>query len=236
MHFYHARHTRIVATRPENCRKNFPGCEHGGNWAIIRASFVNADSEMLFFVDFAPLALFLGAFMYTKDLKVAIAALMITMPISLAAKYKLTGKLDKMLFWSTVFALVLGAATLILDDKRFFYWKPTALYWVLAVVFFASNWIGKKPLVERFFDLLGELPTQHVSDAQIRTLNNIWGLFFVAVGIANLYVAFNFSEAFWVNFKVFGLTALTFIFVSAQVFWIVSKMDPEADANDKESP
>jgi intracellular septation protein len=183
---------------------------------------------MLFLVDFAPLLLFLGGYFY-KDLYFAIVVLMISMPIGLAIKYKMTGKLDKMLMWSTVFLFVFGGASLYLRDPQFLFWKPTALYWAMALAFFASQWIGEKPLVKRFFDLLGELPTDHITDGQIRRLNLIWGAFFVLVGIANLVVAYNFSENFWVNFKVFGLTALTFVFMSVQIYWIVSKLGPEAD-------
>ena len=184
---------------------------------------------MLFLVDFAPLALFLGSYLYSKELSEAIVVLLITMPISLFLKYRMTGKVDKMLMWSTVFAFVFGGGSIYLDDQRVFYWKPTALYWVMAAVFFASNWIGEKPLVKRFFDLLEELPTGHISEQHIRNLNSIWGAFFVFAGVANLYVAYNFSEEFWVKFKVFGLTALTFVFISAQIYWIMSGMKPDTD-------
>jgi intracellular septation protein len=57
------------------------------------------------------------------------------------------------------------------------------------------------------------------------------------MGIANIYVAYNFSEKFWVNFKVFGLLALTFIFMLAQGLWLVSKLggdDSAADVGESE--
>lgn len=188
---------------------------------------------MLFLVDFAPLLLFLGGYLY-KDLYFAIVVLMVTMPISLAIKYRMTGKLDKMLLWSTVFLFLFGGASLYLRDPKFLFWKPTALYWAMAAAFFISQWVGKKPLVQRFFDVLGELPTDHITDRQIRVINMIWGLFFVAAGIANIVVAYNFSEAFWVQFKVFGLTIITFIFMSAQIYWIVSRVEPETGQDDQE--
>ena len=114
---------------------------------------------MLFLVDFAPLALFLAGYLY-RDIFFAIIVLMVTMPVSLYLKYRLTGKFDKMLFWSTVFLFVFGGVSLLLRDPQFLYWKPTALYWALAVAFFASQWIGKKPLVQRFFDQKHELSAQ----------------------------------------------------------------------------
>ena len=183
---------------------------------------------MTFLVDFAPLALFLAGYLY-RDIFFAIIVLMVTMPISLFIKYRLTGKLDKMLLWSTLFLFVFGGVSLWLEDQRFLYWKPTAFYWVLAVAFLASNWIGEKPLVQRFYDLLGEIPLHKMSRGQIVGLNSVWAAFFALAGILNIVVAYRFSEDTWVKFKVFGLTALTIVFMTAQVFWILSKFGEEAD-------
>ena len=179
---------------------------------------------MLFLVEFAPLILFLAGYFY-KGLYFAIVVLMITMPISLTIKYRMTGKLDKMLLWSTLFLFLFGGASLYLQNPNFLYWKPTAFYWAMAAAFLLSQWVGSKPLVQRFFDLIGELPTDHISDSQIRNLNLIWSLFFIAMGVLNIVVAYTFSEQFWASFKVFGLTAITLVFISAQVYWIVSKVD-----------
>ncbi len=57
----------------------------------------------------------------------------------------------------------------------------------------------------------------------------MWVLFFVLSGFLNLYVAYNFSEAFWVKFKVFGFTAITFVFIFLQMIWLMRLM------KDKES-
>ncbi len=184
---------------------------------------------MLFLIDFAPLVLFLAGYLY-KDIFFAILVLMATMPISLFLKYRMTGKLDKMLMWSTLFLFLFGGASLYLRDAQFLYWKPTALYWAMAIAFVISQFVGAKPLVQRFFDLIGELPVGHISDAQMRTLNLIWAGFFVLLGILNIVVAYNFSEDFWVKFKVFGLTALTVVFMSAQIYWIVSQVNEDAES------
>ena len=83
----------------------------------------------------------------------------------------------------------------------------------------------------------GELPTEKIDPVDWRRLNLIWVVFFAAMGIANIYVAYNYSEQFWVNFKVFGLLALTFVFMLAQGFWLVSKLggdEAAADSGDSE--
>jgi len=169
--------------------------------------------------EFLPLILFLGAFFY-KGIYFALVVLMIAMPIGLLVKYLRTKTFDKMYFWSTVFLLAAGTLTLYFRNPYFLYWKPTVFYWVVAVVFLGSFWIGDKPLVQRFFGLVEGMPLERITARQWNKLNVIWVVFFVAAGILNIYVAYNFSEATWVKFKVFGLMALTFVFMIAQTFWI----------------
>jgi intracellular septation protein len=80
-------------------------------------------------------------------------------------------------------------------------------------------WIGKQTLVQRLIGsaLEGHV---HVTDATWRRLTLLWVVFYAVLGAVNLAVAFNASEATWVNFKAFGLTIATFVFTAAQVFWL----------------
>ena len=182
-----------------------------------------------------PLILFLGAYLY-KGIYFAIGTLMVAMPIGFVIKYIRTQKVDKMYMWSTIFLLVFGSAALYFRNADFIYWKPTAFYWVVAVAFLLSLWIGEKPLVRRFLGLSGELPTDKISGGDWRRLNLVWVVFFAAMGIANIYVAYNFSEKFWVNFKVFGLLAFTFVFMLAQGVWLMTKLGgDEATADSGET-
>jgi intracellular septation protein len=186
--------------------------------------------------EFLPLILFLGAYLY-KGIYFAIGALMVAMPIGFVIKYVRTKKVDKMYMWSTIFLLIFGGAALYFRNADFIYWKPTAFYWAVAIAFLLSLWIGEKPLVRRFLEMGGELPTEKIDPVDWRRLNLIWVVFFAAKGIANIYVAYNYSEQFWVNFKVFGLLALTFVFMLAQGFWLVSKLggdEAAADSGDSE--
>ena len=171
--------------------------------------------------EFLPLLLFLGA-LILKDIYAAVVVLMVAMPIGLAAKTIREGKLDKMYFWSTVFALLFGALTLYFHNPYFTYWKPTAFYWAVAVAFLVSTWVGEKPLAQRFFGLVEGLNLEKVSKTQWTRLNYIWVVFFAVAGILNIYVAYNYSEKTWGTFKVFGLMALTFVFMLAQTLWIAN--------------
>ena len=175
--------------------------------------------NMLF--EFFPLLLFLGT-LILKDIYAAVIVLMVAMPIGLIAKTISNGKLDKMYFWSTVFALFFGALTLYFHNPYFTYWKPTAFYWAVAVAFLVSTWVGEKPLAQRFFGLVEGLNLEKVSKTQWTRLNYVWVLFFAVAGILNVYVAYNYSEKTWGTFKVFGLMALTFVFMLAQTLWIAN--------------
>jgi intracellular septation protein len=160
---------------------------------------------------------------------------MVAMPVGLAVKYFATRKLDRIYLWSTIFLLIAGAATFYFDNPKFLYWKPTAFYWVLAVAFLVSNWVGEKPLVKRFFDMASDLPTSNLSERSWQGLNLVWVLFFAGMGMINIYVAFNFPESFWVKFKVFGLMGITIVFMLAQSLWLFSKFDKTDPEDTKES-
>lgn len=184
--------------------------------------------------EFLPLVLFLLAYFF-KDIYFALAVLMVAMPVGLAVKYLTTRKLDRMYFWSTLFLLLAGAATFYFRNPQFLYWKPTAFYWALALAFLASGFVGDRPLIKRFFDMTGELPTSRLDVAQWKRLNLVWVAFFAGMGVLNIYVAYNYPEDFWVKFKVFGLMGLTIVFMVAQSVWLYSKMNPDDEPDTGQS-
>lgn len=183
---------------------------------------------MQFLVDFLPLLLFLGAYIAYDDIYVALKVLMVTMPISFALKWWITKEIDKMLLGSTVLLLVLGAATLMLKNPLFLYWKPTVFYWVAGSVFLGSQFIGEKPVVERLFATVGRMPRD-----KWQYLNMAWVLFFAISGVINLYVAFNFEEATWVKFKVLGFTGLTFAFIVLQMIWLMRHLEETGESSEE---
>lgn len=84
------------------------------------------------------------------------------------------------------------------------------------MVFLGSQFIGNKPIVQRMMSHALEIPDYAVW----RRLNLAWVIFFIFSGVANLIVAFNFSEEIWVDFKLFGLMGLTLLFVVGQAFYL----------------
>jgi intracellular septation protein len=122
-------------------------------------------------------------------------------------------------------ALALGAATLLLHDKRFIQWKPTVLLGLTSVAFLGSMVIGKKPLARRLLESVFEEPLE-VSARGWTLLNTLWAAWFACLALANIYVARNFAESVWVNFKVFGISAATLVFVIPQALWLSGKIKP----------
>jgi intracellular septation protein len=123
---------------------------------------------------------------------------------------------------SAVLVLILGAATLLLHNRLFIQWKPTVLFWAVSGAFIASFWIGERTLTQRLLAPALEERLQ-VSAALWRRLNLWSAAFYAALGALNLAVAHYASERAWVNFKMFGLTLLTFAFVALQVLWLSTR-------------
>lgn len=193
---------------------------------------------MQLFIDYLPILVFFVTYVATKNIFAAVAVLMVIAPIVLAAQWLVTRTISKMYVASTALVLVLGGATLLYRDPIFLFWKPTVLYWVIALVFLGSQYIGERTLVQRMI----EGTTQQSDDPIVLTkrqwsrLNLVWVGFFVLAGSLNLYVAFNFSEATWVNFKLFGLLGLTIGFVILQSLWLMTALkDNDSIDTDTES-
>lgn len=85
-----------------------------------------------------------------------------------------------------------------------------------------SQWVMKKPLIQRMLGKELTLPQPVWSK-----LNLAWAVFFILCGLANIYIAFWLPQNIWVNFKVFGLTALTLIFTLLSGIYIYRHMPQE---------
>jgi intracellular septation protein len=177
-------------------------------------------------LEWSPLIVFFVAFK-TLDIYWATAALMICCVVVMLVHRLRTGKFKSMHVITAGVAVALGAATLLLHDKRFIQWKPTVLLGVTAAAFLGSMLIGKQPLVRRMLESVFEEPLQ-VSPRAWTTLNVVWAAWFACLAFANIYIARNFAENLWVNFKVFGITGATMVFLIPQVLWLSSKIKPVA--------
>lgn len=120
-------------------------------------------------------------------------------------------KVDGTLWLSFAIIVFFGGATIYFHNETFIKWKPTVLYWCFAAVLLFSQIFLKKNLIRTMMEKQMTLP-----EGIWRRVNLSWVAFFITMGLLNLYVAFNFSTASWVNFKLFGGMGLMFAFVIAQ--------------------
>lgn len=162
------------------------------------------------------------AFLVTYKLRgifVATAVLMVGMVLLLGVTWLWHRRISVLMGVSAVLVLLGGGATLLLHDPVFIKWKPTAYFWIMGVVFLGSTWVGRMPLAQALQQ--SAFPEgAGIARADWQRVNVAWALFFAALGTLNLYVAFRMSEGAWVNFKVYGLTALLFAFGVVQALWL----------------
>jgi intracellular septation protein len=149
----------------------------------------------------------------------ATGALMIVCTLVLFAHRMRSGRFKPMHVVTVLVLSVLGSATLLLHDKRFIEWKPTVLLALAAAAFLGSTVIGKQPLARRLLEGVFEEPLE-ISERTWRLLNLLWVAWFALLAAANIYVAWNFDENVWVNFKVFGISAAMLVFLIPQVIWL----------------
>mgnify|MGYP000928008142 CR=1 FL=1 len=164
--------------------------------------------------DFLPILLFFIAYK-SADLYVATGVLIVATLAQVGWIWLRQRQVEKLPLITAGLVLVFGGATLILHDPVFVKWKPTVVNWLFAVAFFRSYFVGEKTLLERMMGSQLELP----ASVWVK-LTFAWAIFFLAMGAANLFVAFTFEENTWVNFKLFGMLGLTLVFVVAQAAYM----------------
>lgn len=175
---------------------------------------------MKFLYDFFPLLLFFAAFKL-YGIYVATATAIVASFVQVGFYWHRHRRFETMHLVTLTVIAVFGGMTLILKDPTFIKWKPTIVSWIFATAIFASHVIANRPLIAKLMGSQIELP-----EAVWWRLNVSWGLFFVVLGALNVYVAFYYGldleparrEELWVDFKVFGITAMTLLFVIAQAF------------------
>ncbi|CAL4042967.1 inner membrane-spanning protein YciB [Buchnera aphidicola] len=169
---------------------------------------------MKYFFNFAPTFIFFIIYqMY--NIFLAIKLLILFSGFMLIIDFYIFKKIDKICLFNFVNIFIFGSCSILLHNSNYIKWKITIIYFLMFLyLFFYQKW--KKKL---FFEniLRKKLVLPH--EVWIN-LDFIWAIFFLFCSIINLYVALFFPENIWVNFKVFGLTTLTLIFIVITVIYI----------------
>jgi len=165
-----------------------------------------------FITDFGPLLIFFIIYLNTKNLKLAITPFIIATLIALVIMYYLEKKIPMVPLLSGILITFFGGLTLYFDNKIFFYMKPTIINLLFAGILFFGKFITEKPLLKVFFQSAFNLENDGW-----KKLNSRWILFFIFIAILNEIIWRTQSEIFWVNFKVWGLLPITFLFTITQI-------------------
>ncbi|USH03522.1 septation protein A [Grimontia kaedaensis] len=177
-------------------------------------------------LDFIPLIIFFALYkMY--DIYTATGALIVATIIQVAATWVLYQKVEKMQIVTAVLVAVFGGMTLFFQDDNFIKWKVTIVYALFAIGLTISQVLGK-PLIK---GMLGKEIT--LPDYVWRNINSAWVGFFAALAVLNVYVAYQMPLDVWVNFKVFGLLALTLAFTMVSGVYIYKHMPKETDSEEQ---
>jgi len=163
--------------------------------------------------DFGPLLVFFIIYFNNEnDLKLAIPPFIIATLISLVVVYFLEKRIPMVPLVGGIIITLFGGLTLYFDNKIFFYMKPTIVNLLFAGVLFFGKYFTKKPMLKIFFKTAMQLENEGW-----KKLNDRWILFFIFVAVINEIVWRTQSEPFWVNFKVWGLLPISFLFAASQI-------------------
>lgn len=174
------------------------------------------------FLDFLPLIVFF-AFYKLYDIYAGTLALIVATAVVLIYSWVRYRKVEKMALITFLMVAVFGGLTLFFHNDEFIKWKVTVIYGLFAGALLISQWVMKKPLIQRMLGKELTLPQAVWGASEYRL-----GAIFILCGLANIYIAFWLPQNIWVNFKVFGLTALTLIFTLLSGVYIYRHM-PQDD-------
>ena len=163
--------------------------------------------------DFGPLLIFFVIYFNSdNDLKIAIPPFIAATLIALIVVYFLERRIPMVPLTGGILITLFGGLTLYFDNKIFFYMKPTIINLLFAGVLFFGKYFTKKPLLKIFFQT-----AMNLENEGWKKLNDRWIGFFISMAILNEIVWRTQTEAFWVNFKVWGLLPISFVFAASQV-------------------
>ena len=170
-------------------------------------------SFIKFIADFGPLLIFFTIYYKSgNNLSVAIPPLIIATIIAVVAIYFLEKKIPYIPLVGGVIISLFGGLTLYFNNPVFLYMKPTIINVIFAVTLIIGKTFFNRNFLEFFFKAAFQL-----DELGWNKLNNRWAYLFIFVAILNEIIWRTQPETTWVNFKVWGILPLTFIFTASQL-------------------
>jgi intracellular septation protein len=173
-------------------------------------------SLLKFITDFGPLLIFFVVYSKSgKNLNAAIPPLVIATIIAVIISYIVEKKIPYIPLIGGIIISVFGGLTLYFNNPVFLYMKPTIINILFGLALAFEKFFTKEHILKK---MLGK--SISLSDEGWQTLTTRWMFFFFALALLNEYVWRTQPEEFWVNFKVWGILPITFIFTAFQMFLI----------------
>jgi len=175
-------------------------------------------------VEYGPILIFFAAY-YLGDLFAATAAIMIATAIALVVSYMFERKIPMMPLVTAIIIGVFGGLTLWLKDETFIKMKPTIIQCLFGLILLGGLAAGKLFLKS----VMGTV--WKMNDPAWRNLTIRFSGYFFAMAAINELVWRTQSTDFWVNFKVFGIMGLTFLFIISQMKYIQANVIEDKSIN-----
>jgi len=170
-------------------------------------------SFLKFTTDFGPLAIFFFYYYSNdKNLLIAIPPLIVATLIALAVVWFFEKRIPMMPLISGILITFFGVLTIMTDDMRFIYMKPTIINILFALALFFGKYFTNEPVLKK---IMGK--SISLTDIGWELLNKRWMYFFFALAILNEFIWRTQTEEFWVNFKVWGMLPITLVFTVFQI-------------------
>ena len=170
-------------------------------------------SLLKFITDFGPLLVFLF-FYYNSDknLKIAIPPFIIATIIALAVVWVLEKKIPMVPLIGGILITLFGGLTIYFNNPIFIYIKPTIINILFGLAILFGKYFSKEPVLKKILE-----KSLSLTDEGWKILNDRWMYFFFSLALINEIVWRTQTEEFWVNFKVWGLLPITFVFSAFQI-------------------
>ena len=166
-----------------------------------------------FTTDFGPLLVFFVIYYKSdKNLSIALPPFIVATIVALAVVWFLEKKIPFVPLLGGILITFFGGLTIYFDNPVFIYIKPTIINILFGLALLFGRFFSKEPILKKINGKSIKL-----NDEGWQILNNTWMYFFFFLAILNEFVWRTQSEEFWVNFKVWGLIPLTFIFTIFQI-------------------
>ena len=170
-------------------------------------------SIIKFLTDFGPLLIFFIIYYNSgKNLRVAIPPLIIATILAVIIVWFVEKKIPYIPLLGGILISFFGGLTIYFDNPIFIYMKPTIINILFGIALFFSKFFSNEPILKK---ILGK--SIKLNNQGWKVLNVRWMYFFFCLAMINELVWRTQSEEFWVNFKVWGLLPITFVFAVFQV-------------------